>query len=114
VCTSDRVILLFDEHGEKRDKFSLKPADSKVNMIMIKKYIHFINSFVVVLIERFKKYLKKGGRQHHYLKVCLSVFLIIKYALIKCYLFKLTLYHKYILGFEQHCRCVDLTWKDTN
>jgi len=30
VCTSDRVILLFDEHGEKRDKFSLKPADPKV------------------------------------------------------------------------------------
>lgn len=30
VCTSDRVILLFDEQGEKRDKFSLKPADPKV------------------------------------------------------------------------------------
>ena len=30
VCTSDRVVLLFDEQGEKRDKFSLKPADSKV------------------------------------------------------------------------------------
>lgn len=29
VCTSDRVVLLFDEQGEKRDKFSLKPADSK-------------------------------------------------------------------------------------
>ncbi|XP_071116630.1 intraflagellar transport protein 172 homolog isoform X1 [Haliotis cracherodii] len=29
VCTSDRVILLYDEQGEKRDKFSLKPADSK-------------------------------------------------------------------------------------
>ncbi|XP_005107698.1 intraflagellar transport protein 172 homolog isoform X2 [Aplysia californica] len=29
VCTSDRVIVLFDEQGEKRDKFSLKPADSK-------------------------------------------------------------------------------------
>lgn len=29
VCTSDRVILLFDEQGEKRDKFSTKPADSK-------------------------------------------------------------------------------------
>ncbi|XP_060552918.1 intraflagellar transport protein 172 homolog [Ruditapes philippinarum] len=29
VCTSDRVILLFDEQGEKRDKFSLKPADAK-------------------------------------------------------------------------------------
>ena len=30
VCTSDRVVLLYDEQGEKRDKFSLKPADAKV------------------------------------------------------------------------------------
>ena len=30
VCTSDRVVVLFDEQGEKRDKFSLKPADAKV------------------------------------------------------------------------------------
>ncbi|XP_071746269.1 intraflagellar transport protein 172 homolog [Lepeophtheirus salmonis] len=29
VCTADRVILLFDETGEKRDKFSTKPADPK-------------------------------------------------------------------------------------
>ncbi|KAK3767076.1 hypothetical protein RRG08_017951 [Elysia crispata] len=29
VCTSDRVVVLFDEQGEKRDKFSLKPADAK-------------------------------------------------------------------------------------
>lgn len=29
VCTADRVILLFDETGEKRDKFSTKPADAK-------------------------------------------------------------------------------------
>ncbi|BFY99323.1 hypothetical protein BsWGS_02362 [Bradybaena similaris] len=29
VCTSDRVVILFDEQGEKRDKFSLKPADAK-------------------------------------------------------------------------------------
>ena len=29
VCTADRVILLFDDTGEKRDKFSTKPADSK-------------------------------------------------------------------------------------
>lgn len=29
VCTSDRVILLYDEQGEKRDKFSLKAADPK-------------------------------------------------------------------------------------
>ena len=29
VATSDRVIVLFDEQGEKRDKFSTKPIDSK-------------------------------------------------------------------------------------
>uniref|UniRef100_A0A3P8XGI6 IF140/IFT172/WDR19 TPR domain-containing protein n=1 Tax=Esox lucius TaxID=8010 RepID=A0A3P8XGI6_ESOLU len=29
VCTVDRVVLLYDEQGEKRDKFSTKPADSK-------------------------------------------------------------------------------------
>lgn len=31
VCTSDRVVLLYDENGEKRDKFSTKPADAKVH-----------------------------------------------------------------------------------
>uniref|UniRef100_A0A3Q1FCG1 Intraflagellar transport 172 n=1 Tax=Acanthochromis polyacanthus TaxID=80966 RepID=A0A3Q1FCG1_9TELE len=29
VCTVDRVVLLYDEHGERRDKFSTKPLDSK-------------------------------------------------------------------------------------
>ncbi|XP_066234732.1 intraflagellar transport protein 172 homolog isoform X2 [Saccopteryx leptura] len=29
VCTVDRVVLLYDEHGEQRDKFSTKPADMK-------------------------------------------------------------------------------------
>lgn len=29
VCTSDRVIFLYDENGERRDKFSTKPIDSK-------------------------------------------------------------------------------------
>ncbi|XP_029847708.3 intraflagellar transport protein 172 homolog [Ixodes scapularis] len=29
VCTADRVVLLFDEAGERRDKFSTKPIDSK-------------------------------------------------------------------------------------
>jgi len=31
VCTVDRVVLLFDEQGEKRDKFATKPADSTVS-----------------------------------------------------------------------------------
>lgn len=30
VCNAERIILLFDEKGEKRDKFPTKPADSKV------------------------------------------------------------------------------------
>lgn len=30
VCTVDRVVLLYDEQGERRDKFSTKPLDSKV------------------------------------------------------------------------------------
>ncbi|CAL1585627.1 unnamed protein product [Knipowitschia caucasica] len=29
VCTVDRVVLLYDEQGERRDKFSTKPADAK-------------------------------------------------------------------------------------
>lgn len=35
VCTVDRVIWLFDELGEKRDKFATKPANSSV-----RKYAH--------------------------------------------------------------------------
>ncbi len=27
VCTADRVVMLFDENGLKKDKFSTKPAD---------------------------------------------------------------------------------------
>ncbi|KAG8011500.1 hypothetical protein GBF38_006326, partial [Nibea albiflora] len=29
ICTVDRVVLLYDEQGERRDKFSTKPQDSK-------------------------------------------------------------------------------------
>ena len=29
VVTTDRVVSLYDEHGERRDKFSTKPADAK-------------------------------------------------------------------------------------
>ena len=31
VCTVDRVVQLYDDQGEKRDKFSTKPADPNVN-----------------------------------------------------------------------------------
>ena len=30
VATADRVVHLYDEFGEKRDKFSTKPCDPKV------------------------------------------------------------------------------------
>ncbi|XP_047600746.1 intraflagellar transport protein 172 homolog isoform X11 [Lutra lutra] len=33
VCTVDRVVLLYDEHGERRDKFSTKPADMKGKLV---------------------------------------------------------------------------------
>nr|XP_039335977.1 intraflagellar transport protein 172 homolog [Saimiri boliviensis boliviensis] len=33
VCTVDRVVLLYDEHGERRDKFSTEPADMKVKSV---------------------------------------------------------------------------------
>lgn len=33
VCNNDRVIILFDENGEKRDKFPTKPSDSKVCVV---------------------------------------------------------------------------------
>lgn len=35
VCTVDRVVLLYDEHGERRDKFSTKPADMKVKRVFM-------------------------------------------------------------------------------
>ena len=35
VCTADRVVLLYDEQGEKRDKFSTKPADAKVRFVFL-------------------------------------------------------------------------------
>lgn len=30
VCTMDRVVLMFDEDGVRKDKFSTKPADKVV------------------------------------------------------------------------------------
>ena len=30
IVSTDRVVVLFDENGEKRDKFGTKPGDSKV------------------------------------------------------------------------------------
>lgn len=39
ICTSDRVIHLFDEMGEKKDKFSTKPVEPKVNPSGVLGYI---------------------------------------------------------------------------
>jgi intraflagellar transport protein 172 len=36
VCSADRVVHLFDEMGEKRDKFATKPCDSKVTILFVK------------------------------------------------------------------------------
>lgn len=32
VCTVDRTVLLYDDQGERRDKFSTKPADPNVRV----------------------------------------------------------------------------------
>ena len=34
VSTVDRVVTLFDDQGEKRDKFATKPADPAVRFYM--------------------------------------------------------------------------------
>ena len=39
ICTSDRIIHLFDEMGEKKDKFSTKPVEPKVNPSNVLGYI---------------------------------------------------------------------------
>jgi intraflagellar transport protein 172 len=33
ICTTDRIVMLFDETGAKKDKFSTKPID-KVSQIL--------------------------------------------------------------------------------
>lgn len=42
-CNSDRIVVLFDENGEKRDKFSTKPGDQKV--LLFKIYNLKLNNF---------------------------------------------------------------------
>ncbi|CAM9769485.1 unnamed protein product, partial [Phaeothamnion confervicola] len=36
VCTADRVVTLYDENGEKRDKFSTKPADKGAGPYLVR------------------------------------------------------------------------------
>jgi hypothetical protein len=35
VVTADRIVYLFDDNGEKRDKFSTKPADPNGNKVRL-------------------------------------------------------------------------------
>ena len=44
VCTADRVIVLYDEQGEKRDKFATKPVDAKVPVLRTSKDV-LLNAF---------------------------------------------------------------------
>jgi intraflagellar transport protein 172 len=39
VCTADRVVHLFDDFGEKKDKFSTKPCDSKVFFLRLEAFL---------------------------------------------------------------------------
>jgi WD40 repeat protein len=41
VCTTDRIVLLFDENGVKKDKFSTKPID-KVFIYLQISFVHFL------------------------------------------------------------------------
>jgi hypothetical protein len=48
ICTSDRIIHLFDEMGEKKDKFSTKPVEPKVLMTLKISYNRMYDKFVIV------------------------------------------------------------------
>jgi intraflagellar transport protein 172 len=43
VCTADRVVLLFDEFGVRKDKFSTKPID-KVGLLSGLEFLNSCNS----------------------------------------------------------------------
>ena len=50
VATYDRVILLYDEHGERRDKFATKPADPKVLVLIVAEILQ-CETFPMLLIQ---------------------------------------------------------------
>ena len=52
VCTADRVVLLFDESGERKDKFATKPVDSKVliNFFIVSFYFNFLQHIYFLII----------------------------------------------------------------
>ena len=54
VITMDRVVILYDELGERRDKFSTKPANSQVQnwliiMIITLQYVPFEDHMQTIL-----------------------------------------------------------------
>jgi intraflagellar transport protein 172 len=46
VCTTDRVVLMFDEDGVRKDKFSTKPADKVMMHFYLTIYFSFDCLFV--------------------------------------------------------------------
>jgi len=50
VCTYDRVIMLYDEHGERRDKFATKATDSKVVNLTLTEFMIFCINFFVTYV----------------------------------------------------------------
>jgi intraflagellar transport protein 172 len=48
ICTFDRIIHLFDEMGEKKDKFSTKPVEPKVNLSCILGYMLRFMAFILL------------------------------------------------------------------
>ena len=42
ICTTDRIVVMFDENGVRKDKFSTKPAD-KVVYKLLQTLLRFIN-----------------------------------------------------------------------
>lgn len=49
VCTTDRVVLMFDEDGVRKDKFSTKPADKVSDIyIYIKKIGYLVGIYICI------------------------------------------------------------------
>ena len=46
VVTMDRVVILYDELGERRDKFSIKPSNPQVHILLrMILYLIFISNY---------------------------------------------------------------------
>lgn len=53
VCSADRVVHLFDEFGERKDKFSTKPCDSKVFIYFPKIFLKNYTLLILNLLSYF-------------------------------------------------------------